>query len=302
MIRVTDGAIKYSTLRGLEENNSKLQALNEQMSTGRQITKPSDDPSGTVRALQLRADLKRNTQYAASAGDALGWMSTADSTYTQLVTISQKARTLTVQALNSGASTGDSNSAIGDEIDAIRSQMVSLANTTYNGRPIFGGTTTSTTAYTDNGDGTVSYNGDSGTVMRQVGDTTTVQINQNGPDVFGDNTAGTSVFDVLQNISNKLHDPTTYGQITGSDLDAIDAAVRTISTAQAKEGATYNRVTTSQAAQTTTTLALTSELSDIQDIDIAKQAVLVSTANVNYQAALQTTANIRQISLLDFLK
>lgn len=302
MIRVTDGAIKNSTLLGLEANNSKLQALNEQMSTGRQITKPSDDPSGTVRALQLRGDLKRNTQYAASADDALGWMSTSDSTYTQLNSIATKARTLTVQALNQGTSTGDSNAAIGDEIDAIRSQMISLANTTYNGRPVFGGTTASATAYTDNGDGTVTYNGDAGTVLRQVGDTTTVQINQNGPDVFGDATTGSSIFDVLQTISNKLHDPTTYGQISGSDLDAIDAATRTISAAQAKEGATYNRVTSAQAAQTTTTLALTSELSDIQDVDIAKQAVLVSTANVNYQAALQTTANIRQTSLLDFLK
>lgn len=302
MIRVTDGAIKYSTLRGLEASSSKLQALDEQMSTGRQITKPSDDPSGTVRALQLRGSLKRNTQYAASADDALGWMSTADSTYTQLNAIATKARTLTVQALNQGASTGDSNAAIGEEVDAIRSQMISLANTTYTGRPVFGGTTPSTTAYTDNGDGTVSYNGDAGAVLRQVGDTTTVQINQNGPDVFGDPTSGSSIFDVLQKISNKLQDPTTYGQISGTDLDAIDAATRMISAAQAKEGATYNRVTAAQGAQTTTTLALTSELSDIQDVDIARQAVLVSTANVNYQAALQTTANIRQVSLLDFLK
>lgn len=301
-MRVTDGAIRNSTLRGLEANNSRLQALNEQMSTGRQITKPSDDPSGTVRALQLRGDLKRNTQYASSAGDALGWMSTADSTYRQLVTIAQKAQTLTVQALNQGTSTGDSNGAIGDEIDAIRSQMISLANTTYNGRPVFGGTTANSTAYTDNGDGTVTYNGDAGTVMRQVGDTTTVQVNQNGPQIFGDVSTGSSIFDLMQSISNKLHDPATYGQISGSDLDAISGAVRTISTAQAKEGATYNRVVSSQAAQTTTTLALTSELSEIQDVDIAKQAVLVSTASVNYQASLQTTANIRQMSLLDFIK
>jgi flagellar hook-associated protein 3 FlgL len=124
-----------------------------------------------------------------------------------------------------------------------------------------------------------------------------VQINQLGPDVYGP--AGADLFVTLSDISTKLR--TVPSTLTGTDLTTIDTAVKRLSAAQAAEGASYNRVQAAQAAQTPITLALTSELSDIQDIDLAAQAVAVSTANVTYQAALQTTANIRQTSLLDFL-
>jgi flagellar hook-associated protein 3 FlgL len=293
MIRVTDGAIAQGSLYGLQRANSRLMALNKQMSTGDQISRPSDDPSGTVKALQLRGSLSRNQQYVSSANDAIGWLTTMDSTLTQSVTLAQKARTLVVQGLNTGASTGQSSSAIADEIDALRTSLIGLANAQYNGRPVFGGTTSGPDAYDASG----TYVGDSGIVQRQVGDTTTVQINQLGPDVYGP--AGADLFVTLSDISTKLR--TVPSTLTGTDLTTIDTAVKRLSAAQAAEGASYNRVQAAQAAQTPITLALTSELSDIQDIDLAAQAVAVSTANVTYQAALQTTANIRQTSLLDFL-
>jgi flagellar hook-associated protein 3 FlgL len=310
MIRVTDGATKYGSLYGMQSANSRLQSLTEQMSTGRQITKPSDDPSNTVRALQLRGDVKRNTQYTNNSQDAIGWMSTSDSAYTQIVSMAQKARTLVVQGLNSGSSTGTSNTAIADEIHSIRESILQMSNTTYNGRPVFGGNTTNSVAYQeDPTTGNIYFVGDNTDVNRQVGDNTVVTINQQAQTVFGPQSTtpsapGNDIFSLLTGLEDALRGTgTRVGlPLTGNDLNSIDAAVKQISSQQAVEGATYNRVTATQAAQSTTNLALTSELSDIQDVDLAAQAVAVSTANVTYQAALQTTASIRQMSLLDFLK
>jgi flagellar hook-associated protein 3 FlgL len=292
MLRVTEGSASYGSLVGLQSSASRLAALQAKMSSGQQITKPSDDPSGTVRALQLRADLKRNTQYTANAGDAIGWLSTSDTTYTQIGKLAQNARTLVVQGLNTGASGTTPAAAIADQIDAIRTSMINLANTTYNGRPVFGGTTTGAIAY----DAAGNYAGDSGTVSRTVGPQSTVQINQSGAQVFGP--PGNDMFTLLANISNTLR---TNPTALGSDLTSLDAAIANVSAAQATEGATYERVQTAQAAQTSTALTVTTQLSGIQDIDLANMAVQVSTANTNYQAALQTTASIRQQSLLDFL-
>jgi flagellar hook-associated protein 3 FlgL len=294
MIRVTEGSASYGALAGLQSTASRLAALQAKLSSGKQITTPSDDPSGTVRALQLRGDLKRNTAYSNSATDAIGWMSAADTAYTQIVKLTQQARTLVVQGLNTGSSTGSSAGAIADQIDAIRTSLISLANTTYNGRPVFGGTTTGTVAYDASG----AYQGDSGTVNRTVGPEATVQINQNGPDVFGDDTTG--LFSLLSRISTSLRGPSASPGST--DLADLDSAIHKISAGQAAEGAAYQRVQVAQAAQASTNLSLTSQLSDIQDIDLAQVAVQVSTANVNYQAALQTTAGIRQLSLLNFLQ
>jgi flagellar hook-associated protein 3 FlgL len=300
MMRVTVGSASYAALNGLQTNAARLAALQAQMSSGKQITKPSDDPSGTVQALQLRGDSARNTQYGTNATDAISFMSTADTTYSQMVTLAQQARTLVLQGLNSGAATGTSNQALSAQIDSIRTEMINLANTTYNGQPIFGGTTAGGVAV--NADGT--YAGDSGAVKRQVGSATTVTINQTGTDVFGSDSDASNMFTVLSNISTALNvDPSDPSFTSGlnTQLDNLDTATTRLSTQQAKEGAIYSQVQTAQTVQTSTGTTLTTQLSNIQDIDLAQMAVDVSTAQVTYQASLQTTASIKQMSLLNFL-
>jgi flagellar hook-associated protein 3 FlgL len=292
-MRVTDAASAYGSLAGLQSAAARLASLQAQLSSGRQITTPSDNPSGTARALQLRGQVKRNEQYTAGARDAIGWMSAADAAYSEAVKLVQNARSLTVQALNTGAGSGTSAAAIADQIDAIRSSLIDVANTTYNGRPVFGGTTAGGAAYDSGG----AYLGDSGPVARTVGPQSTVTVNQTGPQVFG--AAGGDLFTLLSNISTTLR--TTPANAT-PQLAALDGALARISSAQAAEGATYQQVQDAQNVQTATGTALAAQLSDLEDIDLADMAVKVSTANVTYQAALQTTANVRQLSLLNFLR
>lgn len=293
MMRVTDGSAQTQSLVGLQTAASRLAALQAQMSSGRQIQRPSDDPAGTGRALQLRGEVKRNTQYGANATDALGWLTTTDTAYSQIVAQVQKARTLVVQALNTGTDTGQAASALADQVDAIRTSILGLANAQYNGRPVFGGTTPGAVAYDSSG----TYVGDDGTVARAVGAGSTVQINQTGPQAFG--APGNDLFALLSSISSTMRtDPSTLG----SALDDLSSAITTIGDAQATEGAAYQRVQTAQQALQSSSVDLSSQLSQLQDIDLASMAVQVSTANVTYQAALQTTANVRQMSLLEFLK
>lgn len=293
LLRVTEGSASYDALVGLQSAASRLSSLQAKMSSGHQITKPSDDPSGTVRALQLRADLRRNTQYTANSGDAQGWLSTADVTYSQMVKLVQNARSLVVQGLNTGATSQASSDALADQVDAIRTSLISLSNATYNGRPVFGGTTTGGLAYDTAG----NYVGDAGVVTRTVGPQATIQINQTGPQIFG--APGSDVFSVLSSISSTLR---TNPTALGPSLGQLDTALTRISTAQAAEGAAMQRVQVAQSAQAATNVSLNEELSGIQDIDIADMAIQVTTANTNYQAALQTTASIRQMSLLNFLR
>lgn len=292
-MRVTDGASQQNSLFGVQNAASRLADLQAQLSSGRAITKPSDNPGGTGRALELRGEVKRTNQYGANASDALGWMSTADTAYSQIVTLTQKARTLVVQALNTGAGTPESANALADQVDGIRRSIIGLANAQYNGRPVFGGTTAGSAAYDASG----TYVGDNGAVARTIAADSTVQVNQTGPQAFG--SPGNDLFGLLSSISSAMRtDPST---LSGS-LDDLDTAIQTVSGAQALEGATYERVQAAQSAQGSQVATLQSQLSELQDVDIASMAVQVSTANVTYQAALATTANIRQTSLLDFLR
>ena len=293
MLRVTEGSTSRGALLGLQSSASRLSALQQQLSSGRQITKPSDDPTGTVSALQLRSQLKQLTQYQASATDALGWLTTVDSAYSSISGQLQQVRTLVLQGMNTGTGSASSNQALAQQVDQARSSLLSLANASYLGRPVFGGTTASPVAF----DSTGSYVGDNGTVSRTVGPNTTVDLNTPGTTPFGPN--GNNLFDLLTTISNDL---VSNPSGLGADLSALDARQLAITNDQSLAGAKYQRIQGVQTTSSTNTIQLKSQLSDLQDIDLADMAVQVSSANAAYQAALATTAKISQISLLDFLR
>lgn len=292
-MRVTEGSAAYASLTGLQSTASTLADLQSQMSSGRQITKPSDNPTGTATALLLRGQLKRTTQYQANASDAIGWLTTTDNTLSSTMSQLQQARTVTLQGLNSGANSASSNEALAQQIDQLRQSVLSLSNATYLGRPIFGGTTSGTTAFDSSG----NYVGDNGTVQRSVGDNTAVTINTSGTAVYGPN--GSNLFDVLSGISADLR---TNPSNLSTDLQSLDTAMARVSSQQGAAGAIYQRVQNAQTVTSSNVIQLQSQLSDVQDIDLADMAIKVSSADAAYQAALATTAKVRQTSLLDFLR
>jgi len=290
--RVTVGSIAYSGLQAIRATSSALAEAQAHATSGKQILKPSDNPTGTVQAMTLRSALARNDQYATNADDALTWLSTADSAYSRAVTVVQQARTLVVQGLNAGASDDSARSAIAAQIDQLRTALLAVANTTNNGRPVFGGTTADGVAYSADG----NYVGDSGKVTRMIGADTTATVSNTGPEVFG--SGASNVFDTLSSISAALRTNT----LSGSALTGLDGSISTISSAQAVAGAAYQHVQQAQSAQQSDATSLKTRLSGIEEVDLADMAIKVTTANTAYQAALQTTAAIGQLSLLDFLR
>jgi flagellar hook-associated protein 3 FlgL len=294
--RVTVGSSSYNSIASIDAASSRLAKLQQQLSSGAAITTPSDDPAGTVRALQIRGELSRNAQYQAAGNDAIAWLSTADTAYSSIVTTTQQARTLVLQALNTGANDGASNEAIAQQIDGVRTSLIALANTSYNGRPVFGGATANGSAYDSSG----AYVGDStGTVVRGIGPSDDVSVSAVGTDVFG--TQPNDLFSTLQNIANTIRTNPSAATLQSS-LGDLDTAISRVSAAQATEGAAYQRVQLAQSTGTASATALKTRLSGIEDADLAELAVKVTTANTTYQAALQTTASIGQQSLLDFLR
>ena len=80
-LRVTAGTTAARGIANIDSAASRLAKLQDQLSSGKQITTPSDNPTGTVQAMQLRGQVQRNDQYATNSSDAIAWLSTADSTY-----------------------------------------------------------------------------------------------------------------------------------------------------------------------------------------------------------------------------
>jgi flagellar hook-associated protein 3 FlgL len=292
--RVTERSIATNVLSGLQGNLSRLGDIQQRMSSGKQISKPSDSPTGTVAAMQYRGELSTAKQYARNADDGAAWLGTADTALSSVTTQVQRARDLVLTGMSDGSgSSPDAREALAAEMDQIQASTIGVANASYLNRPVFGGTTTGQLAYDNAG----NYVGDTGTVQRTVGDNTQVQVALTGDTVFGTGTG--QLFTVMSDIANDLRN--NPAALSG-DLDRLDAATTTLKTAQSTVGARYNQVTQMQQAANDKVTNLTSQLSDVEDIDLPKTLTDLSLQQTAYQAALAAGSKIVQQSLLDFLR
>ena len=196
-LRVTQSSIATTTMGNLQLSLGRLQRLQDQLSSGRQLNRPSDSPTGTVSALQLRSQLRRGEQLVRNADDGLGWLGTADTALVQSLGAVARVRELALTGRN-GAMGPDERAAIATEVEGLRDHLLGLANASYLDRPIFGGTTPGSAAY----DAAGGYVGDGGTVTRMVLDGVEVEVNVTGPTVFGP--PGADLFSLLTDIADHL--------------------------------------------------------------------------------------------------
>jgi flagellar hook-associated protein 3 FlgL len=298
--RVTQRMIANRSLAGLQSNISNVSRLQEKLSTGRQLNRPSDSPSGTSAALQLRGEIRRNTQWSANADDGLAWLGQLDSTLTGMSASLVHARELTLQGMNTGAMGPEARNALATELDQLRAQLVSDANQTYLGRPVFGGTTGGGAAYVDAPGGAgATFVGNTQQVMRTVGANSSVRVDLSGPETFGAVADGPDLFATLATISDHLrNDPS---KLT-ADLGTLVTQTTHLQDKLGDIGARENRIEKSKQAADDRGLSLTNSLSDIESIDLPETIMQLEMANVSYQAALGATAKVIQPSLMDFLR
>jgi flagellar hook-associated protein 3 FlgL len=292
--RVTENSIHTRVLANLQRNIARSEKIQEQLSSGKQITRPSDSPTGTVSSMQLRTETRANEQFVRNADDGLGWLSTLENTLSTASTLVNRVRDLTVQGLNSGSNSAQANEALATEIEQIRESMISLANTKYLDRPIFGGTTAGQLAYDPDG----TYVGDDGQTMRTVAAGGKVRIDTTGPEAFG--SGDTQLFTVLRDISDNIR-AGDAAELANS-LGKLDSGANVLRTAVSDIGARYNRITHAKESAQDRLLSVTSQLSDIEDIDLPKTIMEMQLQQTSYQAALAASAKVIQPSLIDFLR
>lgn len=295
-IRITQRLMVERSLTAMQTGASRLARSQEQLSTGRQINRPSDSPTGTNSAMRLREELSAAAQHARNASDGLAWLGRTDNTLTTMVDGTRRARDLILQGGN-GAVGPQARQALAAELTQIRESMLSLANTQHLGRPLFGGTTAGPAAYDSGG---VYVGPDTSTdrpVMRTVGNGVDVRINTTGPAAFGPD--GANLFDVLEDAIAALG---TGGGNPVDHLADLDVVMDRMLTALADVGTRYGRVESALASVNSTTLDMQAALSEVENVDIAKAIVDLQMQEVAYQAALGATARVIQPSLLDFLR
>ncbi|MEM1334048.1 MAG: flagellar hook-associated protein FlgL, partial [Actinomycetota bacterium] len=183
-MRVTANIGLRNSMRELNSSLERLQEAQRKLSTGQAYERISDDPRAATDVLFLRGRLQRHEQTIRTTEDTKARLQLADTTLTSASDSLIRANELAVRAANTGASGDDGRQAIAEEVRALRSELLSAANTQYLGRSIFAGTAAGQ-AYDDNG----LYNGDDVVEFRTVAQSVQVPGNLTGEQIFGEQAA-----------------------------------------------------------------------------------------------------------------
>jgi flagellar hook-associated protein 3 FlgL len=305
--RITSSMTTRSVLADLNRISAQQDLTRRQLSSGKAITRPSDDPYGAARAMALRSDLSAVKQHQRNVDEAQSWMSVTSTTLSSITDLAQKARELAVQGATDTLPQASRN-AIADQIDQLIAGVKQEANATYDGRYVLGGSRTNTPPYDaalTKTDPSVTpndgYSGDAASQLREIGPGVTLAVNVHGDEVLGGAPGSTgNLLGVLRDVATHLRSGDTTSLGSG-DLKAVSDQIDNLLSVQARVGAGMNRLDTASSRLAQIEESTTSMLSSTEDADMAEVITSYSTQQAVYQSALNAGARIVQTSLLDFL-
>jgi flagellar hook-associated protein 3 FlgL len=293
--RITTGMTQRNILSDLNRVNERLTKVHGKISSNREITRPSDDPFNTARAMALRTSMAATQQYQRNINDAQGWQETQEIALDDITGAIGRAGELLVEGASDTAPI-EARLAIAGEIDQIIEGVKQNANATYQGRYVFAGTASDAPPYLTGDD---LYHGSTADVQRQVGPGVEIDIGIRGSTFLGDGTDG-KLLQVLRDIS--AHLKAGDGPALRADIQLLDEKREEVLGVRALNGARTNRLDAALERLTEVEGATLQQLSETEDVDIAKAMIEFSSQQAAYQAALKAGANIVQASLMDFLR
>ncbi|MBU5454617.1 flagellar hook-associated protein FlgL [Caproiciproducens sp. MSJ-32] len=323
-MRVTNSMLAKSFLRDLHRNQNNLKRINGQLSSGKEISRPSDNPYKVARSMQLNSDIKAAIQYNENIKDTTNWLDTTDTALQQLEKSFQRIRELMVSAGNA-AYGSDEKKAIKDEINEKVNEIAQILNTNFDGKYIFGGTKVNSKPVAVQADGTTGnnklyYSSSDGTIIAdpstsnememlasglivEISQGVTMKYNVSSTEIleFGEGANKVNVMNLLTDITNSL-DSEDSSEVTGSLLGQMDSAISNLLKVMAELGSKQNRMEAAATQNEDQILNLKDVLSQTEDIDFAEKTIEATVAQTVYMASLQVSARIIQPTLLDFLR
>jgi flagellar hook-associated protein 3 FlgL len=283
----------------LEQQQEKVNTLQQQVSSGSRINAPSDDPVSAQQVLNLKGLLAATDQYSRNIQTGTTWLNQMDSSMTNMNNVLIRAKELATQMANGSYGASDRQSGA-TEVTQLRDQMISLGNTQIAGKYVFGGFVSDQPPF----DATGAFKGTDDQVNIQVDQGSYIAINYSGGKLLsGGNPAGSSgtdVIGVLNNLITALNNNDVSG--VGSSIDGLDSSLKQLQTAQGDVGARENRLQNADNILTSTKDYLTKAVSAKQDTDLTQVLSDLAKQQLAYQATLAASAKFTQLSLLDYMQ
>ena len=277
-------------LAALNQTQLETQQAELQISTGRSVNEPSDNPTAAALLVENNDQATFNSGYLQSLSAVQGQLSTANSTLSSVVTALQQAISLGVEA-GDGTLSASERAAIANELQGIQSQLVSLANTTYEGNYIFAGTNTNAPPYVVDAYRRLpafDYNGNTDVNTVSIGNGYKLAVNQPGSQLFS--APGNDVFLAINNLIQAVQNNSGVG----TAVNAVSAASSYLSA----QTVLYGNATDQTQSETTYLNAAQLQISQQQNTlggaDMAAAATNLSQAETDNQATLAAISKLRR--------
>ncbi|MFC5604087.1 flagellar hook-associated protein FlgL [Sporosarcina koreensis] len=296
-MRVTQSMLSNNMLRNLSSSYNKMGKLQEQLSSGKKVNRPSDDPVVVMKGMGYRMQVDKVATYQKNLGEVNNWLDSSDDALDGVGQALHRAKELVTNAANTGTMTPEDREKIKIELKQLQEQIQDLANTKVGDKYIFSGTMTDKPLFNKapNADGDVigielgdAY---SKAVEIEVFDGVSLSVNTNAVALFK------GIDDLFKGITDG-DDNVNFGDA----IKEIDDQMEALLTARADIGARSNRAELMYNRLEMQEGAAKKQQSENEDIDYEKVITEMLTHESIHRAALSVGARIIQPSLVDFLR
>ncbi|ENK1242729.1 flagellar hook-associated protein FlgL [Clostridium botulinum] len=319
-MRITNKMMSDSFMTDMNSNLQNLDRIRQQLTTGKNFSKPSHDPAGVIRTMQLYTGIDANKQYNKNISNVINWLDVTDTALDQIGKQLGKIRDKLQEAGDPGFGPTE-RKALKDEVNGIIASLSQTLNTNFDGKYIFSGTRVTgkpTSVSKDaNGNSSIYYINNNGTTLTdkssyeykqineklkaEISEGVVMEYNVTAKEILED---GGDLAKLLENIvnhldSDKLEDT---NKLYGEDLGSIDKVLDNVLKIRAEVGAKQNRMDSAKKMNTETNFNMTEILSGIEDIDIVEKNMEYAVLQSVYISSLQTSAKVLQPTLMDYLR
>lgn len=301
--RITPAMVTATTLNNIDSSLANLERTSSELSSGKTILEPSDNPYGASQVIDLQSQLDGLSSYATNAQEGISWQNTASGAMSNISNVLQTVRELLVQSSTGTVNQSDRES-IATEVDQLTEAVKQDANTQYAGQYVFSGTDTTTVPYPQGAEDT--YQGNTGTVTRAIGPGVSVNVSTNISSLLGNGqgSGDGKLLDTLRTISEHLRGGSTEdtAALGSGDLKNLEGSIDTLSQLQATAGSVTDQLQTATSRIESLQGSIAASMANVDGADIAQTSIAYSNEQAAYEAALRAGASIIQESLLQFLQ
>jgi flagellar hook-associated protein 3 FlgL len=285
-------------LADLNQSQQTLNAALQEVSTGKSVTQPSDNPAAAAAMVENTIETGNVDQYTQNVTGVLSTVQTADSALSNVVSSLTQAVSLGTEGANGTNNTTDLQS-LAEQMQGILTSVVSQANTSYAGTYLFGGTASTQPPYTADASSSsgYTYNGNDDTNSVAVGDQTSVEINLPGSQLFSN--ATTNVLGTLSSLVSALQSGNS--STISSATTAVSSAIDYVNQQRVFYGNAETQLNSQESYLQQETVSLTSQASSLVGVNMTQAATELSQAETANSAALAAAAKVLPNSLINYL-